>query len=412
MRISVVGLGYIGLPTALLLASNGHTVYGCDIDAQKIQSLNEGKVPFVEDGMVELLVQARSTFTADTVVHEAEAYIIAVPTPVTAQHTCDAVYVAAAARSVAGVIKKGDLVILESTVSPGTTEGIVKTALETSGLKAGEDFLLGYVSEKAIPGNTLREMKENDRIIGGINIESQDLISEIYKSFVNGAIFRTTCIVAETVKLVENAYRDVNIAFANELAQICGGLGMNVWEVISLANKHPRVNVHQPGPGVGGHCIAVDPWFLIEGVKNDHTMIRHAREINESAPMHVLAATEKLAQKFKSKTIGVLGVAYKKNVDDSRESPAITIIDLLISKGYEVVVHDPFVVKFAYPIVGIEEFFTTADAVILVTDHDLFKTMQIPESVAWTIDTRAALDPKKINGEYILLGTPEYQGNE
>ncbi len=404
--ICIVGLGYIGFPTALLLARAGHQVFGYDVNAEKIARLEKGVMPFEETGLHELWVEAHHNFFPKTEMVSAEIYVIAVPTPVTTDKKCDLSYVQKATEAVAGVIQKGSLVILESTVSPGTTEELVGHIIEQkTGFVKGKDFYLGYVSEKAIPGNTLHEMIHNDRIIGGYNPESTEKTRRIYMSFVEGVIHVTDCKTAETVKLVENAYRDVNIAFANELAKMSASLGMNVWEIIRLANKHPRVNVHAPGPGVGGHCIALDPWFLVEHDPNQPTLIPHAREVNDHMPEYVVAAVKKLAEKHGTKKIGILGVAYKKNVDDARETPAIPIIVGLEKMGFEVCAHDPWVKDFSFPLVSFETLMNNVEALVIITDHDSFKNMEFNNQAKWLLDTRGLYENNKdIGVEYYLLG--------
>lgn len=404
MRIAVVGLGYIGLPTALLLAKHGHEVAGFDVNVKKIEGLSQGNLPFTEKGMEELFVEAKARFQPTLVLAPAEAYILAVPTPVTADHRCDLSFVKKATESVAGVLKRGDLVVLESTVAPGTTEGMVKQILEKTGLRAGADFLLAYVSEKAIPGSTIREMMENDRIIGGVDEASREKTKEVYGSFVRGEMILTDCKTAETVKLVENAYRDVNIAFANEFARVAPKIGVNAWEVIALANRHPRVHVHSPGPGVGGHCIALDPWFLIEQDVERTKEMQEARKINAAMPGMVSAAADRIAKKHGTKTIGVLGVAYKKNVDDARETPALPIIRDLQAHGYEVIVHDPHVQAFDAPLSPLEELLARAEGLVLVTDHDAYRDLAFTPKQRWLLDTRGAFRRAALSLEYFLLG--------
>lgn len=408
-HIAVVGLGYIGLPTALLLAKAGATVTGCDIDAKKIAGLATGILPFQEPGLTELYASAKENFSASTKVPVADVYIVCVPTPVTADKKCDNRFVESATNSIAPVLQAGATVIIESTVAPGTTTGIVRSILEKGGLVAGKDFYLGFVSEKAIPGNTISEMIKNDRIAGGLTPECKKRVAAVYGLFVEGAFFQTDCTTAEVVKLVENSYRDVNIAFANELARTCTTLGINVWEVISLANHHPRVNVHEPGPGVGGHCIALDPWFLQSSDPANTTIIKRAREINDGMPSYVATVVDKIAKNHQSKCIGILGVAYKKNVDDGRETPAEPIFKELVARGFTVLVHDPLVTKTNVPLTTLEELLASADGVIIVTDHDAYKTIALTPKQKWLIDTRGLLltnPPKNIS--YYALGTSAF----
>lgn len=404
MTVAVIGLGYIGLPTALLLAQGGHEVLGFDIDTKKIDGLAQGRLPFAEVGMEKLFLAARDHFHPAATLESCDAYIIAVPTPVTADHRCDLSYVEKATERVAQVLKKGNLVILESTVSPGTTEGLVKRILEEKGLVAGEDFLLAYVSEKAIPGSTIHEMIRNDRIIGGIDDASRTNTKALYQSFVEGEICTTDCKTAETVKLIENAYRDVNIAFANELARVLPAIGVNAWEAIALANRHPRVRVHAPGPGVGGHCIPLDPWFLIEQNRAETKLMQTARAVNDAMPEFIARAADSLAKKHGTTTIGVLGVAYKKNVDDARETPAASVITALAARGYTVLAHDPQVKHFDVPLTPLDELLARAQGVILVTDHDAYQAMSFGATQQWLLDTRGLFRGKAFPFEYALLG--------
>lgn len=409
-KVSVLGLGYIGLPTALLLARGGLTVQGFDVDQRKLDLLSAGKLPFEETGLEELFAEAAANSTFSKTLTPADVYIIAVPTPVTNDHRCDLSYVESAARAVAQLLKRGDLVVLESTVRPGTTEDVLRPILEESGLSAGSDFLLSYVSEKAIPGSTIREMIHNDRIIGGIDEQSRQATKELYEVFVKGDLFLTNCKTAETVKLVENAYRDVNIAFANEIATVASRIGVNAWDVINLANRHPRVHVHSPGPGVGGHCIALDPWFLIEQDFDATRLMQEARKRNDAMPHIVADGADRLAKKYGTKTIGVLGVAYKKDVDDARETPALPIIESLEGRGYSVIVYDPHVQQFERPLVSLDRLVNEAEAFVLVTDHARLREIPILPAHRWMLDTRAMFRDEKFpeSMEYVMLGTPVF----
>lgn len=371
--MTVVGLGYMGLPTALLLARSGITVYGYDIDSRKIGLLQEGRLPFEEPGLQDCFKEAKQFFVPTEQLHPSDAFILTLPTPITEENTCDNSFVISAVKAVCKVLKDDDLVILESTVAPGTTMGVVRSLLETTGKR----FSLSYVSEKAIPGDTISEMQRNHRIIGGLNIESAKRTKALYERFVTGAIHLTDCTTAESVKLIENTYRDVNIALANELALRLSKLGVNVWEAIRLANFHPRVHLHKPGPGVGGHCIAVDPWFL---VSDDTPLICQARLINDGMPSIVVGMIEEMLRDAKHATVVLLGVAYKGNVDDDRESPTYTIKGLLESKGYRVRLYDPLMKKEPMRSTELSAVTKDADCLVLVTDHTIFKN----------------IDPKKI----------------
>lgn len=405
MNVCVVGLGYIGLPTALLLAKAGNSVAGYDVVRQKIDMLDSGRLPFEEAGLRELFVSAGDNFHAVSALVEADVYIVAVPTPVTADKLCDLGYVESAMRSLIPFIRKGVLVVLESTVRPGTTVGVVKPILEESGLRAGVDFSIAYVAEKAIPGNTLYEMVHNDRIIGRFDEAGAERARQLYSSFVKGNLLVADCTVVETVKLVENAYRDVNIAFANELAVICAKRGMDVWEVIRLANRHPRVNVHQPGPGVGGHCIAIDPWFLVEGFSD--TLVSAARSVNDSMPAYVVSVVDSMLKSKKGK-VAVLGAAYKKNVDDARESPSERLAVLFREKGYEVSVTDPYVKVFPEVLVGFEDAVDGAAAVVVAVDHDCYREK---EALLSSLEKKGVLvfDARNLfNGRFKTIGRDGY----
>ena len=369
MKVGVIGLGYIGLPTALLHANAGHEVVGIDIDAKKVEKLRNGILPFQEKRLEELFEQAKKNFKATTdysSLKDVDAIIVSVPTPMKDRKMMGD-YVFNAMDMVGKNLKKGQLVILESTVTPGTTAGKVREILEReSGLKAGEDFLLAYCPERAIPGNTIYEMVHNDRIIGGIDEESAKRAKELYSSFVKGNIYTTSSTVAEMVKVVENTYRDVNIALANELAKIAEKIGVNVYEVIELANKHPRVNVHQPGIGVGGHCLPIDPWFLVE-VYPEAKLIPIAREINDRMVNDVV----KIIEKSGVKRVTIFGEAYKPDVDDTRESPTHKLKELLERRGIEVRIYDPIV----HPNISLDETIKNSQCIVISTAHSIFKDL-------------------------------------
>ena len=355
--ICVFGLGYIGLPTACILATHGYNVIGIDTKKEAINKINQGKAPFEESGLDELL---RNATTAGTLIaggepDAADVFIVSVPTPLDEEaKIADLSHVKKASENIAKYLKLGNLVILESTVPPGTSEKLLLPILESSGLKVGKDFYLAYCPERAIPGNTIYEMINNDRIIGGIDKSSTELARELYSSFVKGVIYLTDLRTAEMIKLIENTYRDINIALANDFAQIAEESEVNIWEAIELANRHPRVNILKPGPGVGGHCLAIDPWFLTKYSRRSR-IISLAREINDSMPGHVLSLVNKVVGKIKNPVISVLGVAYKGDVDDTRETPALRFIKLAESEGYRVKSYDPYVKSFKYPLYSLEE---------------------------------------------------------
>src|SRR2546422_7882751 len=319
-RVVVLGLGYIGLPTAATLALHGWEVHGVDVRAELVESLKQGNVPVRERDLSAIVRDALGggDLQVSTKPENGDYFVLCVPTPLK-DRQADLSYLRKASATVAGVLRRGNTVIVESTVPPGTTTQIVRPILEKSGLEAGKDFHVAYCPERVMPGSILREIVENDRIIGGFDPESAEEAASIYRSFVRGKLFLTDATTAEFVKLVENAYRDVNVAFANEIAKLAEVHGVDVWEVISLANHHPRVRVLQPGPGVGGHCIAVDPWFIVAAAPEQARLIRTAREVNDGKPAYVLANIQSAIAGAKAAgvrpTVGLLGLAFKPDVD-------------------------------------------------------------------------------------------------
>ena len=327
-------MGYIGLPTAVVLAENGWQVTGVDINPRIVDSINKGVLPFVEAELGGHLakVVADGALRAQTEPPKADVYIIAVPTPFREGHEADLSYIFAAVESIAPMLDPGCMLILESTSPVGTTEKMLRRALELRPDLAGDGTVEGalicaaHAPERVLPGQIMAEMVANDRIVGGLTPRATDRAAAVYASFCEGRILRTDAQTAELAKLTENAFRDVNIAFANELSLICDGYGINVRELISLANKHPRVDILQPGPGVGGHCIAVDPWFIVAGDPAHSHLIRTARQVNDSKPRWVLARFEEILTSCEpTATVVILGLAFKANVDDLRESPAMAI---------------------------------------------------------------------------------------
>jgi UDP-N-acetyl-D-mannosaminuronic acid dehydrogenase len=387
--VSVIGMGYIGLPTCALLASRGISVIGVDTNKRVVESVSRGEVHIVEpdlDGLVQKVV-SNGALRATTEPEPADAFIIAVPTPITDSREPDIRFVLDAARNIAGHLKKGDLVILESTSPVGTTRKVSALLSElrpdlTFAGEAGDDadIYVAYSPERVLPGKVLSELVQNDRSVGGLSPRSSECAESLYASFVKGAIIRTTAEIAELVKLAENAFRDVNIAFANELAAVCEHLGLNVWPVIELANRHPRVSILQPGPGVGGHCIAVDPYFIISAAPEETHLMQTARRINSERPLNVVAAVEKLAAEKEKPVIACLGLAFKADIDDLRESPALDIVEMLAEKKIgRIIVSEPNIdnlpeslarlgVEFRDPISAIE----AADIVVLLVDHRQF----------------------------------------
>ena len=324
----------------------------------------------------------------------------------------DLSYVENAAEEIAPLLKEGNLVILESTSPPGTIRDVVAPILEKSGLKAGVDFYLAHCPERVLPGNTLRELIQNNRVIGGINRESAERAKAFYKEFVEGDVSVTDATTAELVKLIENTYRDVNIALANEIAAICEKLGIDAWEAIRLANLHPRVNIHQPGPGVGGHCISVDPWFIISAFKNEAKVMGLGRQLNDEQPRRVVQRLKGMLEGIKEPLVTILGVTYKGNIDDTRESPALAVLKQLEKEKINFKIYDPHVQQFAYETKCLKEAFEGSDCALLLADHDEFRFLY-PKELASLMRTRQVYDTrncleKKLweeNGfKYCLLG--------
>ena len=392
--IAVVGLGYIGLPTAVALATRGVQVVGVDVNEATVEAVNRGELPFVEP---ELAVGvsgavAMGNLTASTKVPEADAFIIAVPTPFLDDHTADLSYVLAAAEEIAPRLRGGEIVVLESTSPPGTSEqvsrwlGTLRPDLNPPHSQEGvPDFHVAHCPERVLPGRIMIEMVTNDRVIGGVTHGCARKAASIYRVFSQGELVMTDAASAEMAKLVENAYRDVNIAFANELSLICEHLELDVWEVIKVANHHPRVNILTPGPGVGGHCIAVDPWFIVGADPATATLIRTAREINDAKPHHVAEHVMATSRRFREPVVACLGLSYKANIDDLRESPAVEIVTDIARQlpDLDLRVVEPFVDRLPP---GLSDFANVrlqpatdaiedADIVVLLVDHDRFRML-------------------------------------
>ncbi|NLA38996.1 MAG: nucleotide sugar dehydrogenase [Methanomicrobiales archaeon] len=401
MKICVLGLGYIGLPTALLLAAHGSNVVGVDVKQSVVDRLNHGELPFKEPGIEDLYLRTGDRFVARERPETADVFLIAVPTPLDpATKVSNLSYIRRAAGMIAGHLKEGDLVILESTVPPGTSERVVIPGLEKSGI-AIRDFLYAHCPERAIPGRTLQEMVYNSRIIGGYDRDSTDQAISLYQTFVRGEIYRTDARTAEFVKLMENTSRDVNVALANEFAKLAEECGINVWEAITLANKHPRVSILSPGPGVGGHCIAIDPWFLTQN-STGCRMVSTAREVNDSMPNYVLQITRSLLYSIKNPIISIFGVAYKGNVGDTRESPAFKFIQLAGNEGYTIRCHDPYVRDFPHPLMGAADAADGSDCLVILADHDCFRNIDPAElqvRTKFVVDTRNILDHERWIGQ-------------
>ena len=404
---NIIGLGYMGLPMAALLASGGLQVIGVDINEKRIASLKKGCLPFKEKGLEPIFKKSFKKISFSSEPLPADAFVISVPTPVNRSRKLDLSFVLNAARSILPSLSKGNLVIVESTVGPGATLSSVKKVLDKSGI----DYKLAYCPERAFPGNTIFEMVHNDRIIGGIDKPSTQAASRIYHRFVKGKIFLTDIATAEMVKVVENSYRDVNIAFANEIAKISHRVGVDAREVIELANRHPRVKILSPGPGVGGHCIPIDPWFLVQQGKNDAELIKRSLLVNESMPEFIVELLKKTVRKYRLKVnrVGILGVAYKKNVGDTRETPALKIIQGLESAGFKIKSTDPYAENFEEALFSQKEVLNWADAIIIATDHDEYRKLDFSKfRTRLIVDTRRLLSEKQIkrlkNKKIVSLG--------
>ncbi|MCW5701080.1 MAG: UDP-N-acetyl-D-mannosamine dehydrogenase [Bradyrhizobium sp.] len=404
--VSVIGMGYIGLPTCALLASRGISVIGVDTNRNVVDSVNRGEVHIVEpdlDGLVQKVV-SNGKVRATTESEPADAFIIAVPTPITGDHQPDIRYVLDATRGIAPHLRKGNLVILESTSPVGTTRQVSELLGElrpdlTFPHAAGDDsdVFVAYSPERVLPGRVLTELVQNDRSVGGLSPRSSELGASLYAGFVRGAIIQTTAETAELVKLSENAFRDVNIAFANELAAVCEKLDIDVWSVIDLANRHPRVSILQPGPGVGGHCIAVDPYFIIAAAHDETPLMQAARRVNSKRPHRVVAAVVELASGINRPVIACLGLAFKADIDDLRESPAVEIVELLAEKKIgRIIASEPNIdalpdaiarlgVEFRDPLSAID----AANIVVLLVDHRQFAMID-----AAALGTRKLLDTR------------------
>ncbi|MBM3125019.1 MAG: nucleotide sugar dehydrogenase, partial [Chloroflexi bacterium] len=390
-NICVIGLGYIGLPTASTLASKGNHVLGVDINSEIIDTLSKGEIHIHEPGLKHVVQHAIESKCLEvaTVARPADAFIIAVPTPFKEEEfgefnglkfkLADMRAVISAAESIVPHLKKGNLVILESTSPPRTTCDLVAPILERSGLKAGSDFHLCYSPERVLPGQIMQELIENARVVGGITKESAQAGQDLYEIFVTGRILKTDATTAEMVKLMENTYRDINIAIANEFSRLAEKFGVDVWEAVSLANLHPRVKILEPGPGVGGHCISVDPWFLVEAAPELTPLIIHSRLVNDGQPNYVVEKLIRSIGSIRNKRIAALGLAYKPDVDDLRESPAVEVVRLLQHGGAQVTSWEPFKPEAALEGIkmatSFEEAIQEAEILILLVKHTDFRSL-------------------------------------
>lgn len=405
--ICVVGLGYIGLPTAAVLARSGFDVVGVDVSDRHVEAINRGELPFIEAGLGEVVAEAvaQGRLRAQKQTPHAQVYIVAVPTPfkqgANGDHEADLSYIEAAARSIAPQLVGDELVVLESTSPPGTTEHLAdvilreRPDLSTDGTADRPVVHFAHCPERVLPGQIMTEMVKNPRIIGGLTPRAAELARDVYATFCEGELRLTDARTAELAKLTENSFRDVNIAFANELSIIAEKLGVDVWELIELANLHPRVSILQPGPGVGGHCIAVDPWFIVSAAPKEARLIHAARDVNDSKPAYVIQRVQEVAAGLESPTIAALGLAFKPNVDDLRESPALSITRELAALlpeakvlAAEPNITEPPAVLAGIPNLALVDYraaIAAADVVVLLVDHREFKALD-----------RSLLDDKRV----------------
>lgn len=394
--ICVVGLGYIGLPTASLLGTKGYQVTGVDVSADVVDTINKGRIHIVEPDL-DLLVKSAvnsGKLSASLEPVKADIFIIAVPTPFKDEHEPDLSYVEQATQAISPYIEPGNLVILESTSPVGTTENHVAQILSNNGHNIDEDVFVAHCPERVLPGKILIELVQNDRIVGGINPQSTEVAAAFYREFVSGEVLETNARTAELSKLTENSFRDVNIAFANELSIICDKEHIDVWDLIALANRHPRVNILQPGPGVGGHCIAVDPYFIIHRADEQAQLIKAARQVNEAKPDWVVNKVVAKAEKFKRPTIACLGLSFKANVDDLRESPAVDIVTRLRELDIgDLVICEPNIDNHPqFQLHTIQEALDKADIILLLVDHKEFQSLSAAKlSEKVIIDTRGVI---------------------
>ncbi len=413
-KICMIGIGYVGLPTAAMFASKGHKVIGYDLNQRAVDALNKGEIIIEEPGLLELVkecVASGNLSATTTCPPDCDVYIIAVPTPINEDKTADMSYVESATKAIVPHLRKGCIVILESTSPPRTVEDLMLPILKETGLELGEELLVAHSPERILPGKVIEELRTNSRIVGGINEKSSLEVKKVYESIVEGEIFITTSTTAEMCKVMENTFRDVNIALANELAKISEELGVNAFEVIRLANHHPRVNILSPGPGVGGHCIALDPWFLVE--KSEQAkLIKQARLINDSMPQFVFDKIKNILGGFNGQTIALFGVTYKPNIDDVRESPVMHLLDMLKKENVKVNVCDPHAKDQVENNMDIYDAVKDASIMVLGVNHDEFKDIDFSK-VSSLLKDKNVLDTRnffnrenliKNNINYYLLG--------
>ncbi len=385
-KICVLGLGYIGLPTASLLANRGYKVAGVDVVQETVDIINQGKIHIVEpdlDTFVQSAVNS-GNLVADTVACEADVYIVAVPTPFKDNHVPNIDYIISATKGLAPFVKEGNIVILESTSPVGTTD-IMEQTLKDEGVDTS-NIHFAHCPERVLPGKIMHELVHNDRIVGGTTKEATKVTAEFYRTFVSGVVLETDAKTAELSKLTENSFRDVNIAFANELSIICDKFGIDVWEVINLANRHPRVNILQPGCGVGGHCIAVDPWFIVDAAQGDAKLIKSAREVNDYKSDWAIEKVKNSALEFEKRhgrkaRVACMGLAFKPDIDDVRESPALYITRALAKEDFDILAVEPNLDSFSeFKLVDHREAAKIADIIVYLVGHKEFLDLDIEES--------------------------------
>jgi UDP-N-acetyl-D-mannosaminuronic acid dehydrogenase len=393
--VCVMGLGYIGLPTASILANKGYQVLGVDVRPDVVDIINRGQI-HIEEPDLDILVRSAvnsNQLKAATEPQPADVFFICVPTPIKPDRSPDLTYVEAASKAIRPHVRPGNLIILESTSPPATTEKVVAACTVPDNLTIGKDIFVAHCPERVLPGRILLEAVQNDRVVGGMTPACAQRAKTFYETFVNGQVFATSAVAAEITKLVENSYRDVNIAFANELSMLADTFGVDAREIIDLANRHPRVNILSPGPGVGGHCISVDPWFLVHAAPDKTPLMRTAREVNDHKPHYVVEHITKLAKQFASPVIGCLGLTYKADVDDLRESPSLEIVrELIQNKVGEVLACDPYISSQRFkefPLHSLNEVLERSQLLVLLTDHRPFRDVSrkiLQEKVV--VDTR------------------------
>ena len=396
MKVCIIGQGYIGLPTAALFTRNHCEVVGVDVNEEIVNKLNQGTIHIEEPGIAEIIKNAvnNNVYSASLTPQKADAFIITVPTPyIIENYSCDLSYVITACESILPYLEKGNTVIIESTIAPMSTDETIKPIFEKAGFTIGKDLYLAHCPERVLPGKILEELVHNDRIIGGVTPECSKKASEVYGQFVEGDLMLTEAKTAELSKCMENTFRDVNIALANELAKICAEIGVNALDVIKMANKHPRVNLHSPGPGVGGHCLAIDPYFIYAKAPETAKIIKLARDTNNSMPYFVCENVKKIISEGK---IAVLGVSYKGNTGDDRESPAYEIIAKLKQDGFDIAIHDPHIKNNNF--VSLDDATKDADLILILCDHNEFKEIDF-DLITKNMKKPVVFDTKNIINE-------------